>query len=866
MKLDQSKAPFLEAVEKYVEKSPVPFDVPGHHMGNIENDATKVFGKDAYLKDINAPIGLDNLANPNGVIKEAEELMAKACGADSCFFLINGTSSGIIAMMMAAVKAGEKILLPRNVHKSVINALILSGAIPVFIAPEIDKELQIANQPSLESWEKAMKRHPNAKAIFVINPTYFGSVSDLQTLVEMAHAHNMVVLVDEAHGAHYYFGANTPKSAMACGADCSAVSTHKTGGSLTQSSVLLLKGDRLDPHHVLKCLNMINTTSPSPLLIGSIDGARKFMVAKGKEAQEKAFSLAVLARKKINKIPGFYAPGKEYFLSHGSFDFDESKVVIGLKGLSIDGPTLYRKIYEEYGIQFELSEKNVVLCIFALGTKKEHVDRLIAALTDISKRFYSPKKVVSLVPEDEKNPFMLLRPRVAFQAPGMICPLDKCRGKISREMVMIYPPGIPLICPGEIWTGSLVRKVGQYMNSGARLLSSYENGFDVIDTDKWTRFPLYRKHLNDYLEANLTTPFSDGFSMPFEGNKHKATVVLLPYRRDTWREKAIPALENYKQVIQAISEHEKVIVGVLPRLYPAYAPMFEGMDNVELIKIRYNDSWARDNMCIFLSNGKSLRSVDFRFNAWGGHYDGLYGNWKDDDRLGGTFSRRYHIRDYRLNQFILEGGSIAVDGEGTLIATEACLLSPGRNPGVSKEEIEDTLKEYLGISKVIWVPHGIYLDETNEHIDNMVAFVAPGEVVMAWCQDENDPQYEYCQQTYAALSASKDAKGRKLRIHKLLLPKTPLFMTSEEAKGIYRGNKEAKERLDGMRLSASYVNFYQGEDFVILPAFGVKEDKLAYQEIQKLFPNKKIHQINTREILLGGGNIHCITQQIPEVD
>jgi arginine decarboxylase len=202
---DQNKVPFIEALKDYVKEDVVPFDVPGHHMGNIDNAATALFGHEVYRCDVNAPIGLDNLAKPNGVILEAEQLLAEACGADEGFFLINGTSSGIIAMILTAVKANEKIILPRNVHKSIVNGLILSGAVPVYVMPEIDNDLEIANQPSLDDWKRAILRNPSAKAVFVINPTYFGSVGPLKDIVEFAHAHHMAVLCDEAHGAHYYF-------------------------------------------------------------------------------------------------------------------------------------------------------------------------------------------------------------------------------------------------------------------------------------------------------------------------------------------------------------------------------------------------------------------------------------------------------------------------------------------------------------------------------------------------------------------------------------------------------------------------------------------------------------------------------------
>ena len=226
-------------------------------------------------------------------------------------------------------------------------------------------------------------------------------------------------------------------------------------------------------------------------------------------------------------------------------------------------------------------------------------------------------------------------------------------------------------------------------------------------------------------------------------------------------------------------------------------------------------------------------------------------------------AKRLKLLDYYLPNFVLEGGSIAVDGEGTLITTEACLLSKGRNPTMTKNEIEEVLREYLGVEKVLWVPHGIYQDETDEHVDNMVAFVKPGVVVMAWTEDRSDPQYEYCQETYRALSSATDAKGRKLEIHQLLVPSPALHMNQEECRGLVRSASTLEKRTEGRRLAASYVNFYQGKDFVIVPQFGVKEDTLAVEKLRELFPGKAIHPVDTREILLGGGNIHCITMQVP---
>ena len=300
--MNQNKTPFLDALKSYIDDGISPFDVPGHHMGNAENDFKDYIGELTYTADVNAPRGLDNLNHPSGVIREAEELMADCYGADEAFFLINGTSSGILAMIMATVKAHEEIILPRNVHKSVINALIIAGAIPVFVMPSFDRNLEISNQPRLEDYERQIKRHPNAKAVFVINPTYFGAANDLLAISKMAHEAGMLCLADEAHGAHLGFTKNLPMSAMEADFDLSAVSMHKTAGALTQASVLLRKGNRVSHYDVFKALMVVNTTSPSNLLIASLDSARKYMALHGKEKLDEILQLGDYARKKINEI------------------------------------------------------------------------------------------------------------------------------------------------------------------------------------------------------------------------------------------------------------------------------------------------------------------------------------------------------------------------------------------------------------------------------------------------------------------------------------------------------------------------------------------------------------------------------------
>lgn len=862
-KKNQNKTPYLDALKKYVNSNIAPFDVPGHHMGNVPNKLKSFIGEQTFKSDINAPIGMDNLANPHGVLKEAQDLMASFCNADDAFFLINGTSSGILAMIMASCKANERIILPRNVHKSIVSALILSGAVPVYVAPKLDSELEIANQPSVDDYIKAMQKYPASKAVFVINPTYFGAVNDLKRIVEEAHSRGMVVLVDEAHGAHYYFDKKGPVSAMDAGADMASVSFHKTGGSLTQSSVLLLKSNKIQKNDVQKTLNILNTTSPSTLLLASLDSARQYVALNGQKNMDRVHDLSDYARQHISKIKGFVPCGKEHFLSKGCFDYDETKLVIKLEHLDINGFGLYQLLKKDYNIQVELAETYVIMCVLAIGNNKEQINRLIKALKDVSSKHYNKNYEYEKHAFGIEFPFQLIRPRAAFHAPGKKVPLKEVINSISKESIMIYPPGIPLIVPGEVFTKELIDRIKDYKKSNVTILSDYGADYvNVVDIEHWNRYHVYKNKLSDYLLKRMTTPINDGFEMPFEGSSHSGTIILLPFRKDTWRNNAIPALKNYKDIIFAISKFEPVFVGIHPSIYKKVIGDYLNQNNIYPIKIKYNDAWARDTAPIFIKNNDKMRVVDFRFNAWGGDVDGLYSNYKDDDLLTGKLAKLFGVERYYLDDFVLEGGSIHVDGEKTCIVTKACLLSKGRNPNLTELEIEENLKTYLGVNKVIWLEHGIYEDETNEHVDNIACFIKPGVVALSWCDDKNDPQYEYSNSAYKTLKNSVDAMGRKLQVVKIKLPK-PLYMSKEESKGIKNGKFNAKERTAGSRLAASYINFYQSDKFVILPAFGVSEDKLAKEKFKTLFPEKEIIQIDSREILLGGGNIHCITMQIP---
>ena len=511
-KLDQNRTPYLDALKKYISRGTAQLDVPGHQQGNVANDLKEFIGPEIFKCDVNAPIGLDNLANPHACLQEAEDLFADFAGADHSFFLINGTSSGIIAMIMSACHANDKIILPRNVHKSIVSALILSGASPIYIMPKIDADLEIANQPTVEEYINAMHRYPTAKAIFVINPTYFGAVNDLKRLVEEAHKRGIAVLVDEAHGAHYYFDEKGPISAMKAGADMASVSFHKTGGSLTQSSVLLLKSEYIDRVQVQKTLNILNTTSPSTILMASLDAARKFVATRGQEAIDKTHEISKYAREQIAKINGFVPCGKEHFITRGCYDYDETKLVIKLEHLDINGFDVYQLLQKDYQIQIELAETYAIMAILAIGTGKKQIDRLIAALKDISKKHYKKSYEYKRHAFGIEFPFQIIRPRGAYHAEGKRVPLRDAVNEISKESIMIYPPGIPLIVPGEVFTKDLVKRIEAYKKNGITILSDYgADVVNVIDTEKWKMYRSYQNKLANYVTKRLTTPRGDDF-------------------------------------------------------------------------------------------------------------------------------------------------------------------------------------------------------------------------------------------------------------------------------------------------------------------------------------------------------------------
>ena len=445
--MNQNRAPIYEALEQFRKNKVVPFDVPGHKRGRGNPELVQLLGKQCVELDVNSMKPLDNLCHPISVIKEAEELAAEAFGASHAFLMVGGTTSAVQSMVLTACKKGEKIILPRNVHRSVINALVVNGATPIYVNPDVDKKLGIALGMKISQVEKAIEDNPDAVAILVNNPTYYGICSNLKKIVEIAHAHNMLVLVDEAHGTHFYFGENMPITAMAAGADMASVSMHKSGGSLTQSS-FLLTGPNVSAGYVRQVINLTQTTSASYLLLASLDISRRNLALRGKEAFEEVEKIAAYARNEINKIDGYYAYGEELINGDSIYDFDTTKLTVYTLDIGLAGIEVYDKLRDEYDIQLELGDIGNILAYISIGDRMRETERLVSALYDIRRRY--KKDRTGLFDHEYINPSVVMTPQEAFYAEKEeMIPIRETNGRICTEFVMCYPPGIPILAPGE---------------------------------------------------------------------------------------------------------------------------------------------------------------------------------------------------------------------------------------------------------------------------------------------------------------------------------------------------------------------------------------------------------------------------------
>ncbi len=477
----QNKAPIFEALNEMKNMRIVPFDVPGHKRGKGNKELLDFLGEKCMSVDVNSMKPLDNLCHPTSVIKEAEELAAEAFGAANAFFMVGGTTSSVQAMILSVCKKDDKIILPRNVHISVINAMILCGAIPIYINPQIDERLGISLGMSIVDVKKAIEENSDAKVILINNPTYYGICSNIKEITELAHQKGMLVLADEAHGTHFYFGKNMPLSAMEAGADMASVSMHKSGGSLTQSSILLC-GKNINPNHVRQIINLTQTTSGSYLLLSSLDIARKNLALKGVAIFNKVIELTEYAREEINQIGDYYAYSKELINGDTIFDFDITKLSINTFDIGLAGIEVYDILRDEYDIQIEFGDMGNILAYISVGDSNKNIERLIGALAEIRRKYKRTK--IGMLKNEYLSPRVIMSPQDAFYWEKTALPLRDSIGHVCGEFVMCYPPGIPILAPGELITEEIIEYINYAKEKGSLLTGSEDMDLNKLNVLK----------------------------------------------------------------------------------------------------------------------------------------------------------------------------------------------------------------------------------------------------------------------------------------------------------------------------------------------------------------------------------------------
>jgi arginine decarboxylase len=463
----QQKTPLFHALREHADKKPIPFHIPGHKNGaGMESEFRNFIGDNALSIDLINIAPLDDLHQPLGVIEDAQKLAAQAFGADYTYFSVQGTSTAIMTMIMSVCSPGDKIIVPRNVHKSVMSSIIFAGAKPVFVAPVRDTNLGIDHGITLRSIQKALQRHKDVKAVLVINPTYFGVSTNLKELVDLVHTFQIPVLVDEAHGALIHFHDHLPLSAMQAGADMAATSVHKLGGSMTQSSVLNVRDGLINPQRVQTIISMLTTTSTSYLLLASLDTARKELALNGSKLAERAIVLANKTRKKINEIDGLYCFGEDILGTEAAFAFDPTKLTIHVRKLGVTGYEVENWLRENYRIEVELSDMYNILCIITSGDAEHTVEVLIEALQRLSDEHHDVLPEQELIVKIPEIPHLSLSPREAFYGDTEVIPFVESAGRIIAEFIYVYPPGIPILLPGEVISQENIDYILDHVNIG----------------------------------------------------------------------------------------------------------------------------------------------------------------------------------------------------------------------------------------------------------------------------------------------------------------------------------------------------------------------------------------------------------------
>jgi len=471
----QFDTPLLAAMTHYVQDGALPFHTPGHKQGKgMHASLEKILGREALALDLALMHELDDLHEPHGCIKAAQDLAAELYGADHSFFVINGTTGGIYAMILTIAGPEEKIIVPRNAHRSIIGGIILSGAIPVFMQPEVDYDLGLAMGVTPETVKRTLKEHPDAKGVLIINPTYYGVATDLKKIVDIVHSYHMPVVVDEAHGPHLKFHPDLPVQAMDAGADICAQSTHKIIGAMTQCSMLHCREGLINVPRLKAMLQLVQSTSPNYILMASLDVARMQMAVEGHDLISRSIALAEWARQEINKIPGLYCFGREKMGNPGMFKLDPTKVTVTVKGLGLKGAEAERILRHEYKIQAELSDMYNLLFLITMGDSKREVRALVEALRGLAsyysgRRDFTRVSKVSATVNYAAPPEQVMSPRQALFGHTRSIPFRNSVGQVCAEIVTFYPPGIPLVCPGERITQDVIESCSRLQNAGLHI-------------------------------------------------------------------------------------------------------------------------------------------------------------------------------------------------------------------------------------------------------------------------------------------------------------------------------------------------------------------------------------------------------------
>jgi len=471
----QNDTPLLAAINNYVISKTIPFHTPGHKQGKgMHSRLENILGRDTVARDLAMMPDLDDLHEPHGCIKAAQDLAAELYGADHSFFVVNGTTGGIYAMILAIAGPRDKIIIPRNAHRSIIGGVILSGAVPVFMNPEIDFDLGLAMGVTPATVTQALDQHPDAKGVLIINPTYYGVATDLRSIVDIVHQRNIPVVVDEAHGPHLHFSGRLPLQALDAGADICAQSTHKIIGAMTQCSMVHCREGRINVPRLKAMLQLVQSTSPNYILMASLDVARMQMAVEGRQLIGRAVELSDWLRGEINKIPGLYCFGEERLGKPGVYGLDPTKVTVTVKGLGLKGAEAERILRQEYNVQAELSDIYNVLFLITIGDGEEEARALLAALSQLALN-HSGKSDFSTVHEFYSSagypatPEQVLSPRQALFGRTKKVPFEQAAGRICAEIITFYPPGIPLLCPGERISEDVIEYCGRLQEAGLHI-------------------------------------------------------------------------------------------------------------------------------------------------------------------------------------------------------------------------------------------------------------------------------------------------------------------------------------------------------------------------------------------------------------